>query len=198
MLPLTTAEICQIGSLTTADFECLVSLYSEAKYPPKEYQEFKRRFSCVAQQNTCIEAAMKWKWGHSGKSNYPLHHKKLIKQIEKEWPVFSQSKAKNSPQETFNYWKTALGPTTRYISIAFITHLIHSYLVPIIDQHNFRAMNHFMKAVRSNYKSKKKPSTWEDIEALGCFLGALAQQLKQRKDRVDRYLMMFGRHRAAS
>lgn len=37
-----------------------------------------------------------------------------------------------------------VGKSVRYITIAFITHLVHHFKgIPIIDQHNFRAMNYF-------------------------------------------------------
>ncbi|MBU6206012.1 MAG: hypothetical protein KJS45_11570 [Bacteroidetes bacterium] len=44
-------------------------------------------------------------------------------------------------------WNTAspIEEYGRYITIAFITHLVHhSKGIPIIDQRNFRAMNYFL------------------------------------------------------
>jgi hypothetical protein len=45
----------------------------------------------------------------------------------------------------------------RYITVSFITHLIHHNEIPIIDQHNFRAMN-FLENKFNLENSKKSPS----------------------------------------
>lgn len=196
-LNLSEADLRQLTELIAPDFDCFVNLYSEKKYPPEEYEKFKKDFSSNAQENNSIESAMKWKWGHWGKTNFPKNHIRLISKIKEEWPSFVENyRGGLTPEETFKLWKQKLG-RGRYISIAFISHLVHSDKVPIIDQHNFRAMNHFLKRVqRKPENRKRKPSNWNDIEMLGSFINQLSTALNKSPTEVDRFLMMFGKHRA--
>lgn len=112
------------------------------------------------------------------------------------WIHFANSKLKDSPTGTFDWWKERLsnGKSGRFITIAFITHLVHhSKKVPIIDQHNFRAMNYFKNNSTLNPNSKKNPSNWEDIEDLEKFISEISISLNRNRDDIDRFLMMFGK-----
>jgi hypothetical protein len=65
--------------------------------------------------------------------------------------------------------------------------------VPIIDQHNFRALNYFLNnSVLSPY-AKKNPSNWDDIECLKGFVSDISKSLNKKGEEVDKYLMMFGK-----
>lgn len=140
-----------------------------------------------------------WKWGHWGKSNFPQHHKDLIAIIENSWPKFINSLTEHTSKNTFHWWKSELQTRSRYITVAYITHLVHyNEPFPIIDQHNFRAMNALITRVRPNHKSKKKPSDWDDIVALKSFMELLGNTFpKYSFSEIDHFLMMYGRNHAA-
>lgn len=167
--------------------------YDDSKYPENAYKTMIDAFSKRERKNTEIENAMKWKWGHWGKNNYPQHHRDLIALINKLWPSYVDEKC-TTPCETFDYWRMKLEKPHRYISVAFITHLIHPDKIPIIDQHNYRAMLFLLKAAKRNPRSKKKPSNWQDIQDLGKFLSSLSKRLKKQEREVDKFLMIYGRY----
>ncbi len=82
--------------------------------------------------------------------------------------------------------KLANGGRKGFITIAFITHLVHHKKnLPIIDQHNFRAMNY----LSGNLQSKKYPSCWYDIEKLTEFITEISKVNKKKRDDIDKYLM---------
>jgi hypothetical protein len=186
-------ELAMIGGKVLSRFDDILSRYSEKKYPEDVYKIIRNVFSSRSEENGEIENALKWKWGHWDKENYPNHHKELIRIVQLSWKDFVWQKTK-TPRATFDYWTNKLGKRHRYISVAFLTHLVHPQYVPIIDQHNYRAMNHYMLEVRSEWKVKKKPSTWEDIQSLADFLVSLSTHLKKDMREVDKYLMMFGKY----
>jgi len=165
--------------------------YSYKKYPAREYESFKNTFSVLAERLD-FSAALLWKWGHWGKKNYPSKERALIRAIEARWPMYrhwaSSTTGQSSPQATFEWWSKQLGQR-RYITSAYLTHLIHPLQVPIIDQHNFRAMNHLRKIP----SAKKKPSNWDDIVRLKHFLREASKRYQCPEADFDKYLMMYGR-----
>jgi hypothetical protein len=165
--------------------------YSYIKYPAQDYERFKQTFSAF-EPVVELDSALLWKWGHWGKTNYPSKQGLLITEISTLWVeylkwvgVFANAP---SPKDTFQWWSERLG-RLRYITSAFLTHLIHPRDVPIIDQHNFRAMNHLLRA----HRPKKKPSGWSDIVHLKCFLTEATTKLQYSESDFDKYLMMYGR-----
>jgi len=194
---LTTVEADRIGARVRPLFEELLALYDFGKYPAEQYEQFKRDFSEEGRIPP-IEGAFRWKWGHWGKGNYPDAHKLLISEVSRSWPDFAASEASGDSRSTFEWWSYRLGRRTTYITVAFLTHLVHhSKSLPIIDQHNFRAMNALVAEVRPGHRWKKKPSSWSDIHSLRAFLLAVLPNLEGRTlGEFDRFLMMYGRHRA--
>ena len=170
-----------------------LELYSFKKYPALDYERFKHTFSALAEK-VDLSAALLWKWGHWGKDNHPSKHKLLISQIESFWPGFRDwalsAGDQFTPEATFEWWDKRLGKL-RYITSAYLTHLIHPLQVPIIDQHNFRAMNH----LRRTQSAKKKPSNWCDIVRLKHFLREASKRYERPEAEFDKYLMMYGRAR---
>jgi hypothetical protein len=191
---LTTKELKKIQKEIDFIYDDIVGRYDDTKYPEKVYQDIVAAFSKKTPENGHIENAMKWKWGHWGKNNYPQRHKDLIDKIKQEWSSYIKANC-HEACETFYFWSNKLGkPRQRYITVAFITHLIHPDSVPIIDQHNYRAMLHLLRVAGRNPRNKKKPSNWEDIMNMEMFLSMLSYQLKKQKRDVDKFLMMYGRH----
>lgn len=177
-------------------FDCYLNQYDIKKYPLEIYKNAKRSFSSKSSTNNEIANALNWKYGNLGKNNFPKSHKSIIIEVEKLWKDFANSNAKDSPRSTFEWWKHRLsnGNSGRFITIAFITHLVHYRKnVPIIDQHNFRAMNYFLNNSILNSDSKKNPSNWSDIENLGRFISEVSKNLNRKNEDTDKFLMMFGK-----
>jgi hypothetical protein len=177
-------------------FDCYVSLYDHNKYPGQIYESAKRSFSSLKSNEGEISDALNWKYGNIGKANYPEAHKRIIKEVANSWQQFVRSTAIKSPEDTFDWWKSRLskGKSSRFVTIAFITHLVHHKKhVPIIDQHNYRAMNYFKNNSVLSPDAKKNPSNWDDIECLKGFISDISKSLNKKNNEVDKYLMMFGK-----
>jgi hypothetical protein len=177
-------------------FDCYLNQYDNKKYPLEIYKNAKRSFSGKKSSNDEIANALNWKYGNLGKSNFPKSHKIIIIEVENAWKHFVDSKAKDSPNSTFEWWKEKLanGKSGRFVTVAFITHLVHhSKRIPIIDQHNFRAMNYFINNSVLSPDAKKNPSNWDDIESLKGFVIDISKSLNKKVEDVDKFLMMFGK-----
>lgn len=176
-------------------FDCYVNLYDNTKYPKNIYNDAKRNFSNFQASQSQIADALNWKYGNLAKSNIPISHKTIIKEVTSSWKVFVLSNAAKKPKETFDWWKNRLakGKSKRFVTIAFITHLIHHKIVPIIDQHNFRALNYFSNNSVLPLDAKKNPTNWGDIECLKEFITEVSKSLNKKGEEVDKYLMMFGK-----
>jgi hypothetical protein len=189
-------EAIQIAKYISPIFVRVSSTYDFTKYPASDYDRFKRVFSSLAEVNNEIGNALLWKWGHWGKANYPQKHRNLVAEVSHLWPVFISSGYGASSQRTYEWWSQKLNRTTTYITVAYITHLVHSSEpLPIIDQHNFRGMNALLHKIRPSYIAKKKPSQWADIIDLKNFMVSISQALGSRSfEEIDRFLMMFGKN----
>ena len=174
------------------DFLLYYNKYDFSKYSQDDYKIFQNNFSSLKNENQSIEKALKWKWGHSGKNNFPSAQKNLIKEVESHWKDFALKKFTN-PQDTFEYWKSIFNRKTTYITTVYITHLVHYSEVPIIDQHNYRAMNYFVKLVNNSYTAKKKLSNWDDLMNFKKFIDEVSLQTNIDKEKIDKYLMMYGK-----
>lgn len=200
IMQITQDEAVKIGDLISPIIHNVLDRYDLNKYPKNDYERFKRVFSALDPSNEDIEKAMLWKWGHWGKSNFPNRHKTLIYELQKLWPEFVKMPydVTSSSKKTFDWWQRSLNRrTTRYITVSYITHLIHhAEPLPIIDQHNYRAMNALINAVReTDSKAKKKPTNWADIQSLKYFMSELASAVPHLSlSDLDKFLMMYGRY----
>jgi hypothetical protein len=146
-----------------------------------------------------IREALLWKWGHLGKSRIPATHTNLIALAASCWPQITATPL-SSPRASFDRLRGAIGTGNRFITVAFLTHLLHPEAVPIIDQHNFRALNALLAMVRHDWPIKKRPSRYENIELLSDVMAAILRTWKRRAPRsiptrsqLDRFLMMYGK-----
>ena len=180
--------------------------YKFQKYPAEPYADFKTSFEGLEPSPEIIRDAMMWKWGHWGKPNYPQLHKNLISEIGQSWSQFKSSESASTPEATFLWWRRRFNRNTTYISSAYITHLVHhASPLPIIDQHNFRGMNHLAKTANRDLSiqltpcderrlSKKKPSNWADIVALKELMESVLVLMPAISfGELDRFLMMYGK-----
>jgi hypothetical protein len=197
-MPITQHETNLIVTKITPIFNQVINEYDFRKYPAANYEQFKNSFAALNNENNNITDAMKWKWGHWGKQNYPQHQKNLITEIMELWPQYVDSVNNNTSEQTFQWWERHLNRKTTYITVAYITHLVHyQEPLPIIDQHNFRAMNSLLGCIRQPMHLKKKPSNWNDIIVLKCFMTSILNVLPERNfNELDRFLMMYGKNYA--
>lgn len=174
-------------------FDLYYGKYDFHKYSLDNYKEYQENFSNLKNENRYIEDALKWKWGHAGKKNYPLAHKKIVEEVKDNWSKFAEQKYKN-PKDTFDFWRNVFKRNTTYITSAYITHLVHFTEIPIIDQHNYRAFNTLLKCfVNRNLQFKKKPSNWNDILQLKEFINYISDVKNINKEELDKFLMMYGK-----
>ncbi len=147
-----------------------------------------------------LRTALLWKYGHLRKSGrFPGTHKQLIADLQRRWPRLARELPK-SPDRAFSLIDVRVGGPTRFITVAFILHLIHPEQVPIIDQHNFRAVNALIREVRATWQGNKRPSRYTDITFVAAFMATVISMWRQRDPatvpeprRLDQYLMEYGR-----
>ena len=195
MMQINQTEAQQIAGFILFCFNQIHKKYDFKKYPKYVYNGCKIKFSALnnAANQNIIHDALVWKYGHWGKSNFPAAHYTVIQDVQKLWPQFIKTGKHHSPHCTFQWWQRKW-PKRRYITVAFITHLIHNSAIPIIDQHNFRAMNTLIDRVKKNHRYKKAPSCWQDILDLKYFMRILLPYLNNvNVSDLDRFLMMWGK-----
>lgn len=195
---LSAAEAQRIAALISSDLHDYIRRYDTRKYPPDIYDRVRRAFLTPARvRPTDIETAILWKYGHLGKSGYPKQHAKLIRDLQRLWPAFARSEM-IGPEATSRFWFNALGRPKAFVTIAFLIHLLHQDELPIIDQHNFRAVNHYMTMVRRSWLSKQVPSRMDDLALVADFVKLVRSAWPAGEPRpsardLDKYLMMFGK-----
>ena len=82
----------------------------------------------------------------------------------------------------------------------FLLHLLRPLSVPIVDQHNFRAVNSLIRQVRPSWQSKTMPTRYRDLETVAMFMAAVLKGWRQSmpasapsSHRLDKFLMMYGK-----
>ncbi len=190
---ITQQEAERIVGIIVPVFADVANEYDFGKYPATPYANFQTTFAGFNPSVKDFESSLKWKWGHWGKQNFPQKQRLLIDEIRDSWEPFLISGKKTSPMGTFDWWTARLDRA--YITVAYMTHLIHHReSLPIIDQHNFRAMNNLIRNVRPGFIFKKKPSNWQDLQNLKAFMEGISQIMPGITfSELDKFLMMYGR-----
>jgi hypothetical protein len=184
--------------MISASLKEYIGQYNKAKYPADTYIRARRAFSTPGTVTSAdIKEALLWKYGHLRKSRYPQAHLRLIKDVQRIWPSFVSS-GFNKPETASRFWSRELGRPKAFITIAFLVHLLHQKTLPIIDQHNFRAVNYYVRQVRPSWRSKRLPSSLEDHSMVAAFITSIrrawpAGLSKPSARDLDKYLMMFGK-----
>ncbi|AIQ38549.1 hypothetical protein R50345_30400 [Paenibacillus sp. FSL R5-0345] len=198
MSELTKKEIESIARTISEHFGEYTTKYEVLKYPEEPYLKWKESFSDPKSvEHDEISKAFEWKYGHWGKSNFVPAHKVIIAKLQKHWPEFAE-KGKLELDDIFAFWEERLAGHQSFITIAFLSHLICSKKVEIIDQHNFRAMNYLMSTVRPDWVWKRVPVSQEDITDFSAFVRSVlpaVKEVKGNKRELDKFLMMFGKHK---
>ena len=146
-----------------------------------------------------LRDALLWKYGHLGKPTIPPAHELLISQLQRGWPA-AVTALPGAPDDAFVAIERDFGGKTRFITVAFLLHLLHPRKVPIIDQHNFRAVNALLASVRPAWKIKRRPSQYADISLVAAFMEAVLTAWRRRAPEsvpsnrdLDKFLMMYGK-----
>lgn len=197
---LSDAEAWQIAKAIRPRLAGYASQYDTKKYWPEVYERVRQEFlqpTTVAPGT--LRDALLWKYGDLGKPAIPPNHEKLISQLQRGWPA-AVATIPNAPKEALVALNQAFGGKTRFITFAFLLHLLHPSKVPIIDQHNFRAVNALMAGVRPAWISKARPSQYVDIELVADFMKAVlaawvlrAPETAPSEREFDKFLMMYGK-----
>lgn len=199
MLNLSHGELQSIVDSIRPIFNQTVQSYDSRKYPEDVYERLRRAFQSPVNVTTSdIRDALVWKYGHWGNRNYPQSHKDIIAKIQTGWTGFLEHQAFDA-RGIFDYWAEVLKEHQNFITVTFLTHLLCSDEIPIIDQHNFRAMNAFIKSVRKGWIGRKKPSRFSDILELKEFMCSVLEHWVSceypgapNPRALDKFLMVTG------
>jgi hypothetical protein len=194
------AEAWQVAKALCPRFVEFASQYDTKKYWPEVYERVRQEFTRpAAVAPSTHRDALLWKYGHLGKPAIPPDHERLIAQLQIRWSAVAVD-LPNDPEAVYGALDRAFGGKTRFITVAFLVHLLHQTTVPIIDQHNFRAVNDLMTSVRPTWKARKRPSKYADILLVSSFMQAVLAAWRLRvpestpSDReLDKFLMMYGK-----
>lgn len=196
----TSLEAAAIAAAVAPHVAQYASLYDEKKYRPEVYQDVLSAFARPRSvPPRAFRDALMWKYGHLGKERMPRQHERLIAQIRISWPEVCH-RLPERPAEVFDLLNDAFGGKGRFVTVAFVTHLVRPDEVPIIDQHNFRAVNQLMRGARRTWRVKARPSRYEDLAIVAAFVddvvGALNQSPRSppvSRRELDKFLMMYGK-----
>jgi hypothetical protein len=106
-------------------FRAYCDQYDTGKYWPQTYDAVLEAF----QQPRTVSAdtlrqAILWKYGHLRKRRIPASHEALIAALQARWPVLSRD-LPATPDVAFAMLHEAFGGATRYVTVAFLTHLLY-------------------------------------------------------------------------
>ena len=198
--PPSEAEAQAIVQEIMPQFERRVSQYDAKKYPPNVYEEVRQAFQVPATVSLeTLRTTLLWKYGKLGRRGYPKKYEKLTQELHKDW-LETFTKFPAEPSLAFERLDKRFGPKKRFITLAFLLHLCFPRQIPIIDQHNFRAVNSFMSDVRSGWRTKEKPSRYLDIACFAGFTKAVLAAWSRTEATVptdrkfDQFLMMYGKN----
>lgn len=154
---LTRHEVALIVRKIGPFFDETADRFDEVKYPLDVYERVLNAFARPSNVSPgTLRDALLWKYGHLSKEGrIPGAHKKLIGEIQRAWPRLART-LPQVPGEAFAALNAACGGRTRFITVAFLIHLTFQQSIPIIDQHNYRAVNSLIRDVRPAWRSKTK------------------------------------------
>lgn len=197
---LTDEGVNRVVELIRPCFDKYVAKYDLHKYPPETYEDLLVAFREPEQvTDGDLRKAVIWKFGHIGKRRIPQRHEALISSLQSLWPGLSPTLI-GSATQAFTRLTDVLGRAHRFITLAFLLHLMRPTEIPIIDRHNFRAMNHYFRAVRPEWRPKSAPSTFDDLVILSTFVSGIRSCWETVDPatvpsvrNLDRFLMMYGK-----
>lgn len=199
--PLSNAETREIARAIMPWFEEYARRFDSKKYWPEVYIRVQREFRQPTRVAPgTLREALLWKYGHLRKRGaIPPDHERLIAEIQNEWPA-TVAALPGSAEAAFVALNRGFGGRTRFVTVAFLLHLVFPRDVPIIDQHNFRAANALIAGVRPGWRAKKMPSQFGDITLVATFMKAVLAAWRRvapasvpTERNLDKFLMMYGK-----
>jgi hypothetical protein len=198
--PPTDGEAWAVVQAIRPRFEYYARRYDTRKYWPRVYELALRAFRRPKRVlPRTLREALLWKYGHLGKAAIPGAHERLISQVQRSWRA-TVAVFPKPPDEAFMALDRQFGGSKRFITVAFLVHLLHPRRAPIIDQDNFRAVNALMVAVRPGWRSRAKPSRYADLTLVAAFMETVLavwarRDLKSAPNarELDKFLMMYGK-----
>lgn len=202
--PLTPGEIGEVVSRIEPKLKHFADKYDERKYPPGELGRLRTVFASPERVTGAdITAALVWKYGHTGKTNYPERQRALAARIGRMWPANPIVPGQDA-RGVFDGWTQVLGSTS-FITVCFLLHLANPDDLPILDQHNFRSVMHHLAAVRADVVTTSKPRHFDDLMLVRDFSVSVTREWRRYSaspppsaEALDRYLMMHGKSLKAS
>lgn len=194
------AEAREIARAIRPRFAYYADQYDTKKYWPEVYKTVLREFRHPARvgQKSLREAIL-WKYGHLGKPAIPATHERLIAQLERNWRAIAAELPKQ-PADAFAVLDQKFGAGKRFVTVAFLLHLLHPRKVPIIDQHNFRAVSELMASVRPGWQRNKHPASYDDLKLVADFMASVLRAMHDHARgaafsarELDKFLMMYGK-----
>ena len=180
-------------------FEPISAKYDERKYDPVTLEQLKTRFAKPRNVRAAdLENAVRWKYGKLRQRALPQAHQQMIAAVQEAWPSFVATNP-GTAEEAFEFWDNALSATS-FITKSFMAHLSFPALLPIIDQHNWRAVRYFAGRYGDQAPLSKVPRSLDHIMVVGWFMAGVRVQWEAdhppapTMQALDRYLMMFGKH----
>lgn len=181
--------------------------YESKKYDEDKYAELRELFQDIGAIDEDVicedltDSALAWKYARTvddlrANGQYTEVRYSLYDNWEefklKEWQERPSGKA------IFNYWFEEVDYPISFITAAFIAHLCRPNQVPIVDQHNLRAVRYFLSDVNAENNLTQNPNTWEEIRTVKKFIRTFSADRNVSVRDLDKYLMMFGKHVAPS
>jgi hypothetical protein len=179
----------------------LLAKYDEKTYSEETYRSLLRAFEQpqdVTQQT--LELALAWKYGKetAGALNKNPKYIPITQDLNKFWPMFV-STSPVTARSAFDLLQDNLG-SHRFVTNAFLTHLMFPRDFPIVDQHNLRALRYFLNlvSIRHNIRRTTNRNGLPEIVLLAEFIEYFSVQFNVEGRTFDKYMMMFGKHVAPS
>jgi hypothetical protein len=167
-------------------FDEIILKYEENKYDEKEYDRLKCLFENAQDvKKVALRHALMWKYGKKTFETFKRNesHVGTVDLLWEKWPIFVKRRlSAGQPQFDFLF---SNAKKTQYISVAFICHLLSPDEVPIIDQHNFRALQYFLHDEKYPENVKMKPNSWDDIQSLKSFIDQFTCSEKRNRRELD-------------
>jgi hypothetical protein len=198
---LTAGECAAVVEKIRPQFEPVARRFDSGKYPQDVYERVLAAFAKPKRVTpAALRDALLWKYGHLRKAGkIPGAHRRLIAAAQRAWPRLAPE-IPSDPEQAFALIDSRLGGPTRFISVTFLVHLVSQGRVPIIDQHNFRAVNSLAGEVRSIWHTRRKPSRWADVVLVAAFMEGITVAWRQQDPasvptlrRLDQFLMRYGK-----
>ena len=196
MKPFKKETIKKIINELNSDGDRLLEKYD---YDIPEYNRLTKIFKKPTQvKDDDIKKALKWKY-----KIYFKTHWSTTENIQKNWNHFTFFLSCGTPKmkDIYKYWEQKGCSCVTSTWFAHLTLHNDKDIIPIIDQHNFRALNYYAEEYDNQKinncwaKKGEKPTSYDDLLNLKKLIIDLLEdkELKYEYRDLDIILMMYGK-----